>query len=589
MIIIERMMLMKTRWTDKVDRTQPWQEYPRPQMQRAEWQNLNGIFKYAITGMTDSVPAKFDGDILVPFAIESPLSGVEKRISDDELLWYEKKFTLAPCFDGKRVMLNFGAVDWHCRVFINERFVGEHKGGYVPFSFDITDFIKDGENKLNLRVFDPTDKAMQPRGKQASKSHGFWYTATTGIWQTVWLEPVSRTHIEIIKLLPDIDKSVINVKTFTTGDAKISACVKDGDKVIFNGEISSDEDILIPDAKLWSPENPFLYDIEIRLLDGDNELDAITSYFGMRKYSIAKDSDGLPRLFLNNEPYFQRGLLDQGYWCDGILTQPTDEAMEFDIKAMKELGFNMLRKHIKVEPARWYYHCDKLGMIVWQDMVSGIDKLNLILVGALPNIKITKVKDNKYKLFGRENKEYRDDFEKELYEIIDTLYNCPCIGCWVPFNEAWGQFDAKRIGEEVKAYDPSRIVDHASGWHDQGGPELNSMHRYIFPVTLPKPDDRPFALTEFGGLSYIIPEHAYNANKSFGYNVNYKSCEQLTDAYRKLHEKQVIPLIKKGLCATVYTQVTDVEFEINGMYTYDREVLKIDAGTVKEINSKLTY
>ncbi len=580
---------MKTRWTDSVDKIQPWQEYPRPQFVRADWQNLNGIFRYAITGMTDSIPSKFDGDILVPFAVESQLSGVEKRVSDKELLWYEKEFTLDPCFKGKRVMLNFGAVDWYCRVFINKKFIGEHKGGYVPFSFDITDFLKNGKNKLDLRIYDPTDKAMQPRGKQASKSHGFWYTSTTGIWQTVWLEPVSPVHIEKIRLLPDIDNSLVNIKTDITGSAKIFASVKDGEKEIFNGEISCDDNIPIADMKLWSPENPFLYDITFKLFDGDNELDCVSSYFGMRKYSIGKDENGLPRIFLNNRPYFQRGLLDQGYWCDGILTPPTDEAMIFDIQSMKDLGFNMLRKHIKVEPARWYYHCDRLGMIVWQDMVSGIDKLNLILVGALPNIKITKVKDSSYRLFGRGDKKSRDDFEKELYEIIDTLYNCPCIGCWVPFNEAWGQFDAKRIGEEVKEYDPSRIVDHASGWHDQGGPELNSMHRYIFPVTLPKPDSRPFALTEFGGLSYIIPEHAYNASKSFGYNVNYKSTEQLTEAYRKLHENQIIPLVKKGLCATVYTQVTDVEFEINGIYTYDREVLKIDAETVKEINRKLTY
>lgn len=583
------MMIMKTRWTDKVDKIQPWKEYPRPQLVRENWQNLNGTFRYAITDITDEIPKNFDGDILVPFAVESQLSGVEKRISEKELLWYEKKFVLDSCFKSKRVMLNFGAVDWYCRVYINGTKIGEHKGGYVPFSFDITDFLTDGENTLNLRVFDPTDKSMQPRGKQASKSHGFWYTATTGIWQTVWLEPVDEIHINRIKLLPDIDSAVINVKTDITGSAKIFASVKDGENEIFSGEISADENISIPDMKLWNPENPFLYDISIKLFDGDRETDSVSSYFGMRKYSIGKDKDGLPRLMLNNEPYFQRGLLDQGYWCDGILTQPTDEAMIFDIQSMKDLGFNMLRKHIKVEPARWYYHCDRIGMIVWQDMVSGIDKLNLILVGALPNIKLTKIKDNKYRLFGREDKKFRDEFEKELYEVIDALYNCPCIGCWVPFNEAWGQFDAKRIGEEVKAYDPSRIVDHASGWHDQGGPDLNSMHRYIVPVTLPKLDSRPFALTEFGGLSYIIPEHAYNVSKSFGYNVNYKSSEQLTEAYRKLHEKQVIPLVKKGLCATVYTQVSDVEFEINGMFTYDREVLKIDAQTVMDINKKLTY
>lgn len=580
---------MKTRWTDTVSKTQPWPEYPRPQLVREHWQNLNGIFKYAITEPTDKIPERFDGDILVPFAVESDLSGVARRVSDKEVLWYEKRFTLDECFKSKRVMLNFGAVDWDCRVYINGAPVGSHAGGYVPFGFDITDYIIDGENTLSLRVFDPTDKSMQPRGKQASKSHGFWYTATTGIWQTVWLEPLNSVYVEKIKLLPDIDSQTVNLKTYLSGDAEIFATVKDGENIIFSGKISADENIPVKNPKLWSPENPFLYDVEITISDSNGECDRITSYFGMRKYSIGKDSDGVPRLMLNNEPYFQRGLLDQGYWCDGVLTPPCDEAVEFEIRSMKDLGFNMLRKHIKVEPARWYYHCDKIGMIVWQDMVCGIDKLNLLLVSVLPFIRVMSVKDNLYSLFGREDKSFRDAFEKELFDMIDALYNCTCIGCWVPFNEAWGQFDAKRIGEAVKSYDSSRLVDHASGWHDQRGPELQSIHRYIVPVTMPRPDGRPFVLSEYGGLSYIIPGHAYNESKSFGYNINYKSKEKLSEAYKKLHEKQVIPLVKKGLCATVYTQVSDVEFEINGMFTYDREVLKIDAEVVKSINSRLSY
>lgn len=580
---------MKTRWTDKITKT-PLQEYPRPQFVRKDWQNLNGIFKYAITGITDEMPSAFDGDILVPFAVESDLSGVARRVSKENLLWYEKKFTLDPCFDGKRVKLNFDAVDWYCRVYINGRQIGEHTGGYDPFSFDITDYLVDGENTLNLRVFDPTDQAVQPRGKQATESHGFWYTSTTGIWQTVWLEPVNPVHIEKIKLLPDIDASVINVKTTLSGEADLYATVKDGDKVIFDGAISGDENIPVPDAKLWSPENPFLYDLTIKAVDKNGaELDVVGSYFGMRKFSIGKDSAGLPRLMLNNEPYFQRGLLDQGYWCDGGLTPPTDEAMVYDIQTMKDLGFNMLRKHIKVEPARWYYHCDRIGMIVWQDMVSGVEKLPMMIVGGFPNITITNIPDHHYKWFGRADKKARDDFEKEMYRMIDNLYNFPCIGCWVPFNEAWGQFDAKRIGTEVKAYDPSRIVDHASGWHDQKGPELKSMHRYVVPVTMPKLDGRPFVLSEYGGLSYKISGHVFNDRKSFGYNINYTDPEKYSQAFKRMHEKQIIPLVKKGLCATVYTQVSDVEFEVNGMLTYDREILKIDPEIARAINAQLKY
>lgn len=579
---------MRTRWFDKVTKT-PLQEYPRPQLVREKWQNLNGIFNYAVTGDTNEIPKKFDGEILVPFAIESELSGVERRISKDDILWYEKKFTLCECFNGKRVRLNFDAVDWQCRVYINGKQIGEHTGGYDPFSFDITDYIVDGENTLNLRVYDPTDESSQPRGKQASKSHGFWYTSTSGIWQTVWLEPVSETYIEKIKLLPNIDSSFINVKTILNGDAELYAVVKDQGNVVFEGKISADENIPVENPKLWSPETPFLYDLTIKVMKDGEEVDSVDSYFGMRKFSIGKDDAGLPRLLLNNKPYFQCGLLDQGYWCDGGLTPPTDEAMIYDIQMMKDLGFNMLRKHIKVEPARWYYHCDRIGMIVWQDMVSGIKNLPLILTGGLPNISVTSVPDNLYAWFGRKDKYFRDEFEDEMYRMIDNLYNYPCIGCWVPFNESWGQFDAKRIGTEIKAYDPSRIVDHASGWHDQKGPELKSVHRYVVPVTLPRLDGRPFVLSEYGGLSYKISGHVYNDLKSFGYNINYTDKDKYTKAFVNMHEKQIIPLVKKGLCATVYTQVSDVEFEVNGLLTYDREILKIDEAAVKAVNAKLRY
>lgn len=589
------MMTLTTRWAEAAMCDAPLQEYPRPQMVRDTWLNLNGMFDYAVTDDKAEWVEKFDGQIRVPFAIESCLSGVCKKITADDRLWYSKKFKLPSDFTGKRTLLHFGAVDWECNVYINHSFVGSHTGGYCPFTFDITDVLTDGENELTVRVYDPTDEGWQNRGKQASESHGFWYTSTSGIWQTVWLEPVEYCHIEKLELTPDIDSGVIKIKTLTTCECggKLYAKVKDGETVVFDGEVSADCEIPVPDAKLWSPEEPFLYDLEMSL-DCNGSIDKVTSYFAMRKFSIG-EHDGYARLFLNNKPYFQKGLLDQGYWSDGGLTPPTDEAMIYDIETMKRLGFNMLRKHIKVEPDRWYYHCDRLGMIVWQDMVSGGKALNLFHAGVLPNVQgflsplvhLTK-KDNAYKTFNRDKIEWRTQFEDELFEMMDALYNHPSIGCWVPFNEGWGQFDAKRIGDAVKAKDPTRIVDHASGWYDQNGCDLRSIHRYILPVTAPKYDGRPFVLSEYGGYSQIIDGHVWNKSKSFGYQM-YKSKESMTAAYRKLHEKQVIPAMKKGLSATVYTQVSDVEFEVNGMLTYDREMIKLDEDTVIEINKKLTF
>ncbi|MEE1065496.1 MAG: glycoside hydrolase family 2 TIM barrel-domain containing protein [Acutalibacteraceae bacterium] len=584
------MIEMKTRWTDEVDLDCPLPEYPRPQLVRSEWQNLNGRFEYAITGLDEAFPENYDGEIIVPFAPECYLSGVNKTIEPDNFLWYRKKFILKNSFAGKKCIINFGAVDWKCKVYINKNLVAEHTGGYVPFSADISDAIIDGENELIVRVYDPTDANWQDRGKQVRESKGFWYTATSGIWQTVWLEPVEEVYVKSLKITPDIDNGIVKLTTNFNGEATIKAIVKEGDRIVFAGEIDRSEAMIkIPNPRLWSPEDPFLYDIALALCSADGTiLDAVTSYFGMRKFSIGYDDKRIPRLCLNNKPYFQNGLLDQGYWSDGGLTAPCDEALIFDIKAMKDLGFNMLRKHIKVEPQRWYYHCDRLGMIVWQDMVCGAEKIDNFVVGFLPNIGIRKAKDSNYALFKVAPEECRREHEKAMYETIDNLYNFPSIGCWVPFNEAWGQFDAKRIGEQVKAYDPSRIVDHASGWHDQGGPEINSMHRYILPVTMRKNDGRPFALTEFGGYSRKIENHMWNAKKSFGY-IMFKDKTSLTKAYERLFERQIIPKISKGLCATVYTQVSDVEFEVNGIFTYDRELIKIDENTIKSINEKMKY
>ncbi len=585
------MMTLKTRWADEAMCDLPLKEYPRPQMVRENWTNLNGMFDFAICDEKTEWCAEYTEQIRVPFAVESCLSGICKRISAKDRLWYRKKFTADM---SKRTLLHFGAVDWECNVFVNGKEVGSHTGGYCPFTFDITSALKEGENELVVKVYDPTDEGWQNRGKQASESHGFWYTSTSGIWQTVWLESVSENYIRGYKLTPDIDKGIINIKTDICGKGDLYVKVFDGDALVAEKAVSADDAVEIPDAKLWSPEEPNLYDFVLSLKNGDAEEDTVKGYLAMRKFSIG-EYEGYNRLFLNNKPYFQRGLLDQGYWSDGGMTPPTDEAMIYDIQVMKDLGFNMLRKHIKVEPARWYYHCDKIGMLVWQDMVSGGKALNTFHAGVLPNVQgvlnplvnLTK-KDNAYATFNRDRIEWRQQFEDELFEMIDSLYNYPSICCWVPFNEGWGQFDAKRIGDAIKAYDPSRFVDHASGWYDQKGCDFRSMHKYILPVILPKYDGRPIVLSEYGGYSNKIPNHVWNWEKSFGYQM-YKDKDALTAAYKKLHEKQIIPNIKKGLSATVYTQVSDVEFEVNGMLSYDRELIKLHEDVVKEINEKMTY
>ncbi len=579
---------IKTRWFDKVDRECPLDGYPRPQLERENWVCLNGSYDYAVTGENDAKPENYEGKILVPFSIESGLSGVGRALKSTERLWYRRFFNVDPV-PGKKILLHFEAVDWECTVFVNGKEAGSHKGGYNPFCFNITGFVNPGENELVVKVYDPTDDGHQQRGKQILKPVGFWYTATSGIWQTVWLEYVPEKYIESIRLTPNIDRGVINIGVShnCVCDFRLSAVICEGDSEIFSSDIVSGEDVPVPDARLWSPEDPFLYTLKLTL-EYDGVKDEVKSYFGMRKFSIMKDSKGIPRLALNNKPYFMRGLLDQGYWPESQLTAPTDEAMIFDISEMKRLGFNMLRKHIKEEPRRWYYHCDRLGMLVWQDMISGGKALNPIYAGGFPNINV-HVKDNQYKVFHRDLPEWRKEFEEEYKGLLDNLYNCVSICCWVPFNEGWGQFDAKRIGEWTKKYDPSRLVDHASGWHDQHGPDFKSVHKYIFPVHMPtarRAAGRPYVLSEYGGYSWNIKDHVWNYKRSFGY-IQFKNSENLSNAYRKLHFNQIIPLIEKGLSATVYTQVSDVEFEVNGIFSYDREVLKISEDVLKECNGKM--
>ncbi len=567
----------------------PLNEYPRPQFARKDWLCLNGAYDFTICYDYDP-PETYDRTILVPFAPEYRASGVERHPEPDEYMWYRRSFTVPAAWAGKRILLHFGAVDYTCEVFVNGISVGAHTGGYLPFSFDITDFLTDGGNELCLRANDPTDKGGQPRGKQATKSHGFWYKSVSGIWQTVWLEPVNQTHLDRVRMTPDVFKKTLTVAADVPEGCVLNAVITDAEgAVVTQAAIGRETVIPLPDARLWTPEDPYLYNVAFTLTRDGETVDEVTSYFGMRSFTLRKDMKGYMRLCLNGKPYFQSGLLDQGYWIDTGLTPPTDGAMVYDIQKMKDMGFNMLRKHIKVEPLRWYYHCDRLGMLVWQDMVSGGDYESNFLVGVLPNLNIRNVSDQHYAWFKRTSEEDKAEFRRELDEMIDTLYNSVSICCWVPFNEGWGQFDALKTGLAVKLKDPTRFVDHASGWHDMGGPDFVSIHKYVTPVRAPKTDPhRPFVLSEFGGYSLILDEHVWNRNKSFGYMM-FRSQKSLTAAVKRLYEKQIVPLLAKGLSAAVYTQVSDVEAEVNGLLTYDRKVVKVDEGVMREINARLKY
>ncbi len=580
------MNAIRTKWSETIDKSCPLNDYPRPQMVRDSFQCLNGAYDYAITSLDQQTMGESQGKILVPFAVETELSGVEKALDENHALWYRRTFTVAENYEGKRVLLHFGAVDWQCEVWVNGFPVGAHTGGYCPFTFDITDVLQD-ENELIVRVVDPTDKGGQPRGKQVQKPVGFWYTATSGIWQTVWLEVVPQSYLSSLKLTPDIDRSVLRVDAPENGDCRLKVEVKEGDTLVTSAVIQAGDCVAVPDAKLWSPEDPFLYDLTVSLLEGEEIVDTVSSYFGMRKFSTARDQNGYRRLCLNNKPYFQKGLLDQGYWPDGGMTAPSDEALIYDIQKMRELGFNMLRKHIKVEPLRWYYHCDRLGMLVWQDMPNGCG-VNMLVAGVLPNVGVRTLNDKHESLFDRTEPLAQQLYRLELDEMLEHLYNAVSICCWVPFNESWGQFDAANVAAHVKRLDPTRYVDHASGWHDQGAGDFKSIHRYIVPLGGFTRDKRALVISEYGGYSRVVENHVWNRKKCFGY-LMFKDEPSLSAAYRKLHEKQVFRLINKGLCALVYTQVSDVENEVNGILTYDRKVVKLDEAMIREINAKMTY
>ncbi len=513
---------MITRWAKDVNPENPWPEYPRPQMQRTDWLNLNGLWKFAIAAKGQKMVRSFENEILVPYPIESALSGVKRTLQPDERLWYRRSFIIPKDWFGKNILLHFGAVDWQTTVWVNGKAVGNHQGGYLPFWFDITPYLLDRQNELLVAVWDPTDAYWQQHGKQVSKPKSIWYSAVSGIWQTVWLEPVPETYITGLKLTPDVDAGTLHVKVNVHHSSKPEVghpggkiTVHEADFSIAQVHLTSNEDeieIPIPHPKLWSPDSPNLYDLTIEIGE-----DRVESYFGMRKFSLGKDPKGRMRLCLNNQPLFQFGPLDQGYWPDGLYTPPSEKAIRWELELIKSLGFNMLRKHVKVEPARYYYDCDKLGLIVWQDMVNGgasvgeITSFLAILFGS-------RKRDHNYRYAGRSNENSRQDFCEELKGLVNHLHNFTCIGMWVPFNEGWGQFDANRTAGWLKKYDPSRPVDHASGWFDQGGGDCRSLHVYFKKVPIIKPEkERAAVLSEFGGYSLKIENHLWNPQAEFGY------------------------------------------------------------------------
>jgi len=577
---------LMTKWAGQVAPENAHPEYPRPQMVRADWLNLNGLWDYAIKPKDASRPDSFDDQILVPFPIESALSGVRKPVGPDNRLWYRRTFTIPEKWgwspDKKRLLLHFGAVDWDTTVWVNGKEVGNHKGGYDPFTFDVTDAVKPtGEQEIVLSVWDPTDAGTQPRGKQVRNPGGIWYTAVTGIWQTVWLEPVGRVYIKSVEMTKDIDAGVLRLRVnvghqlpsleYCNLMAKVDrSTVPGGERNIAYtmGKLDEELELRVKDLELWSPDSPRLYDLDIRIGSGPALFDSVKTYFAMRKISLGKDESGILRLCLNNKPLFQFGPLDQGWWPDGLYTAPTDEALKYDIEVTKQLGMNMARKHVKVEPDRWYYWCDKLGLLVWQDMPSG-DKF---IGGRDPDIQRTE--------------ESARQFDTELTRIIEAFRNHPSIIMWVPFNEGWGQFDTPRVVDMIKKLDPTRLVDNASGWTDRRVGDVMDIHQYPGPAVPRLEEKRAVVLGEFGGLGLPIPGHTWQAEKNWGYR-SFTTREELTDAYLGLIKKLHPMTGAQGLSAAVYTQTTDVEVEVNGLMTYDRAMVKMDADQVAAANKAL--
>ena len=564
--------MLTTKWGEALDREHPLPEYPRPQLRRESFLNLNGVWQYAVSTL-NSEPEEYDGDIVVPFPLESELSGVGRVLQPGEYLWYRREFTLPEDFNVGRVLLHFGAVDQCARVWVNGMDACTHTGGYLPFSADITDLLFEGENTLVVRVTDDTDRSYHTRGKQKLKPGGIWYSPVSGIWQTVWCESVPENYISSLFITPHLEDG--SVELLVMGEGAVRAVI-DGDAYDF--EAGTSALLKLREVRAWSPEEPYLYKLELAMGD-----DRVESYFAMRSVGIGEDRNGVKRLLLNGKPYFQNGLLDQGWWPDGLYTAPSDEALAFDIAAAKTMGFNMLRKHVKVEPLRWYYHCDRLGMLVWQDMPNGGGAYSALTVSA-PLLTGSHSRDDKYSKFGRREEKGRDEFREELLDMVSHLYNAPSIVTWVIFNEGWGQFDSDKCAEAVLELDSSRILDRTSGWHDQGSGELRSIHLY-FDDYKHKPDKlgRCVVLSEFGGYTLPIDGHAW-PGKPFGYK-KFDSQEKFRRALTLLYDGQIRPACMSGLAAAIYTQLTDVENELNGLITYDRRVIKLSPADIKRITA----
>lgn len=576
---------MLTQWGRTLDPDRPLPDYPRPQLAREDWVNLNGIWEHAFTATAEH-PSSYDGPIVVPFSPEAPLSGVGRQLQPDEWLWYRRAFDAPDLPIGGRLLLHFGALDQSCTVWVNGAEVGSHTGGYLPFTLDVTEqVLADTENLLEVRVRDLSETGVHARGKQRLDRGTIWYTAQSGIWQTVWLEPVPAAYVERLVLVPHLDAGALQVTVHTRGmgpDATVK--VSTAGRIVGEAAAAPGETVLVRLAEIhpWTPGDPHLYDVEVT-----HGKDRVTSYFGLRSFGVGQDQDGRQRLLLNGEPIVHVGVLDQGYWPDGLLTPPSDAAMVHDIEKMKSLGFTMLRKHLKIEPLRWYAHCDRLGMLVWQDMVNGGGRYRH-LVTTLPATRPVRVTDHWHALFHRDDAAGRAEFRREVRETVELLRNVVSLAVWTPFNEGWGQFDANAVARELAELDPTRQVNHVSGWVDQGGGDIRSFHRYLRPFRMPRfrwgRRRRVVALTEYGGHSLRVEGHDWS-DREFGYR-HVEDQAELAAGFVALHEP-LVDAVRRGLGATVYTQLSDVEDELNGLLTWDREVLKIDPEVVRRVTARL--